>query len=276
MAIIIYTVSLILLFIISICLGTKQSLKHAAYTSFLFPAVFMAAKRIIKKDLLNYGSKLMFLYGARGNESLYVTHWAIKFSSFILFAGFPVVHLSLATPGYIESMLSCAMPVLGFLLPDVDLSLKIKQKKERIMLAFPIFCTDLAVMSGAGLNITTAWEKAVEKDSSGEFYKEARFVLLKTMTGTLFCDALKVFSANLAMPEIHTFVTIVNQEIKSGSGGMAYKLKDCAKRSWNTRENIARKKGEEAVSKLVFPLAVGLAGILLVLAAPAVMIMKGM
>ena len=98
---------------------------------------------------------------------------------------------------------------------------------------------------------------------------------MKTSTGMLFQDALKEFSANLAISEIHTFVTIVNQEIKSGSGGMAAKLRDCAKRSWKIREDLAKKKGEEAIRKLKVFLILRMAGVLMILAAPAVMIMKG-
>jgi len=276
MAIIIYILSIILLWFAGKRHGKAIRLKHAAYTSFLTASIAIPMNRILKKDVLGYGSRLMFLYGKKVQEDIFIIHWAAQIASLILFASFTVVYLSIASAGYIELAISCMMPLVGFFLPDIDLIVKIKQKNSSILHDFPILCTDLAVMNGAGLGLYKAWEMAIKRKADSVLYKEARLVILKTTTGMLFRDALKDFSANLSIPEIHTFVTIVNQEIKSGSGGMASKLRECANKSWKVRESIARKKGEEAVSKLVFPLAVGLAGILLILAAPAVMIMKGM
>ncbi len=275
MAIIIYFISIFILWIFGRKLGTGFYFKHSSYTSFVVPALVLPIKRILKKDILGFGRKLMFLYGAKGNENLFVIHWSMKIASFLLFSGFPVIYLTLDSPGIWATAISCMMPILGFFIPDLDLVSKINQKKASIMLDYPVFCTDIAVMAGAGLEIFNAWEQASEKKFRSIFYVEVRHVILKTSTGMLFQDALKEFSANLAISEIHTFVTIINQEIKSGSGGMAAKLRDCAKRSWKIRGDLAKKKGEEAISKMVFPLAVGLVGILMILAAPAVMIMKG-
>lgn len=250
-------------------------LKHGGYTKILLPGVLIFTEKLIRRDFLNYGARLMLLYGIRGNEKLYLIHWSIKISSLLMFSSFPFVFLSLDSFDSITTVFSLTLTAIGFILPDLDLYTKIKKRKASIMKDYIIFCTDIAIMTGAGLEITKAWERASERESATDFYKEARHVLLKTVTGTQFAEALKDFSSNLALSEIHTFVTIVNQEIKSGSGGMAFKLGECAKRSWKTREDIARKKGEEAASKLVFPLAMGLMGILLILAAPAVLIMKG-
>lgn len=275
MAIIIYFILIFILWMIGRNYRTGFHFRHASYTSFIVPAISLLIKRILKKDILRYGRNLMFLYGGKGNEKLFVVHWSMKVASFLLFLAFPIIYLTLDSPGIWEVIISYLMPILGFFLPDLDLVSKINIKKASIMMDYPVFCTDIAVMAGAGLEIFKAWEKATEKNSNSIFYIEVRRVILKTSTGMLFQDALKEFSANLSISEIHTFVTIVNQEIKSGSGGMAAKLRDCAKRSWKVRESLAKKKGEEAISRMVFPLAVGLIGILMILAAPAVIIMKG-
>ena len=275
MAVFIYFIFIAVIWILGRRLGKPFALKHGKYAEWLIPGIYIVVKRVLKKDIFNYGSDLMFLYGAEVSDSLYIIHWALKIASVILFSVFPVTYISLTTTGYIPAAFSCLFPIVGFILPDMDLKAAIRQKRESIMRDYPVFCTDIAVMTGAGLEITKAWEKAVEKNRKSILYTEARKVILKNSTGVQFKDALKDFSAHLAMANIHTFVTIVNQEIKSGSGGMAVKLRECAWFSWKDREDTARKKGEEAVSKLVFPLVLGLAGILLILGAPAVMIMKG-
>lgn len=275
MAIIIYFILIIILYMSGRKYGKGFYCKHAVYSRFLVPVLAIIIKKIIKKDIMHHGRKLMFLYGFRGIEKLFVIHWSMKFASLIIFSAFPVIFLTIESPEFWVIVVSCMMPIMGFFIPDLDLRSKINQKRSSVMSDYPIFCTNLAVMTGAGLEITEAWKKATEKNTRRAFYIEVNRVIFKSTTGMPFQDSLKEFSANLTIPEIHTFVTIVNQEIKSGSGGMSLKLRECAKRSWKAREVLAKKKGEEAVSKMVFPLAIGLAGILMILAAPAVMIMKG-
>ena len=156
--------------------------------------------RILKKDVLGYGSRLMFLYGKKVQEDIFIIHCAAQIASLILFASFTVVYLSIASAGYIELAISCMMPLVGFFLPDIDLIVKIKQKKSSILHDFPILCTDLAVMNGAGLGLYKAWEMAIKRKADSVLYKEARLIILKTTTGMLFRDALKDFSANLSIP----------------------------------------------------------------------------
>ncbi|MDX1357210.1 MAG: type II secretion system F family protein [Clostridia bacterium] len=276
MAIYIYAISVFILWITGKRFGQKVDLKHAVYTKFLCPALLIILGARMKRDILNKGSMLMFLYGKSGNGGTFIVHWSAKISAFIIFACYPVLYLSIIRAGYIEMGIACMMPVLGFFMPDMDLQAKIRKKKSTLLSDYPVFCTDLAVMAGAGLNLMDSWEKASARSNHSVFYLEARLVLQKTNAGMLFRDALKEFSANLPLPEVNTFVAIISQEIKSGSGGMAGRLRECAIRSWKTREDAASKKGEEAASKIIFPLAIGLAGILLILASPAVLIMKGL
>lgn len=276
MAILLYSAMMLILYLTGIKYELGIKLKHGIYTSVIAAAVCLPLNKIIKSDSLNYGTGLLSLYGINGNNSMFRLHWGIKIASFLMFAAFPVFYLSLASAGYIEITMACMIPVTGFLLPDFDLRAKIKKKKELILAEYPVFCTDIAVLAGSGMEITEAWKTASGINRKGLFYKEARTVAIRTETGVMFVDALREFAAALVIPEIYTFVTIISQELKSGSGGIAPKLTECAKRSWKTREAALKKRGGEAAAKLVFPLAVGLAGILLILAAPAVMIMKGM
>lgn len=275
MILILYLIILATIWIIGKFSDEYINLKHASYTIPIARGLVPLSVVLVKKNHPDPMGRLLFLYGTRGNAGLYIHHFAAKAASCILFFIFPVVYFSFSTPGMIEVFLALALPAAGYMLPDLDLTAKVKVKKEEVLRGYMRFCTDLAVMSGAGLDITSAWEEAVKKDSHNDFVSEARRAVLRASTGMMFSDALKEMAANLSIPEVHTFVTLVNQEIKSGSGGMQAKLRECAVRSWNIREAEAKRKGEEAASKMVFPLAAGLMGILMILAAPAVMIMKG-
>ncbi|MBN2558529.1 MAG: type II secretion system F family protein [Clostridia bacterium] len=217
----------------------------------------------------------MFLYGRKTSKNLFCLHISLKVASMIIFASFPVFYLSFSKATGMEAAMACAMPVAGLILPDVDLNARIKRRREEILIDFPAFCTELAIMSGSGLEIQEAWRRASRKDTDSEFYREARFTISRTETGAMFRESLQEFSARMAIPEIHTFVSILSQAIKTGGGSLVEMLRNCACQSWEQRCENARKRGEEASTKLVFPLALGLAGIIIILTAPALIIMKG-
>lgn len=276
MAVIIYSAAVIILLLISRRKGCIFVKRHGKYTSYILPAIVIPMKRILKKDCLGHGTLLMSLYGPGTSDDLLAAHWGMKVSSFILFSAFPIVYLTFADAGSAEILIASAFPFMGFFLPDMELKSKVSVKKKRIMADYPVFCTDMAVIAGAGMEVISAWKTAAGKKKNGELYKEARMAILRTETGMLFSDSLREFAAGLAVSEINTFVTIINQEIKAGSGKMDHKLSELAVLAWKEREDECREMGERAASKLVFPLAIGLAGILLILAAPAVIVMKGM
>lgn len=275
MAIIVYVILILTLLVMNGKYSTKHCLKHATYTKPIYFSVYALCSVVLKKTICGSGGRLFLLYGRNRGENLICMNWTVKISSAVMFAVFPVVYAAVVKAGIEETALTCLMPVLGFLLPDIDLKTKINKRKASILMDFPVFCTDLAIMVGSGLNIPEAWRKAANRKTRTEFYKEARFVVLKTETGVMFREALGEFSGRLALPEIFTFVSIINQSIKAGDENMTEMIRTCARRSWKIREDNARKKGEEASVKLVFPLVLGLMGIILILSAPAVILMKG-
>ncbi|MFO7611115.1 MAG: type II secretion system F family protein [Clostridia bacterium] len=209
-------------------------------------------------------------------KDLFCLHLSVKAASMIIFASFPVFYLCFFNASGMEVALACAMPFVGLALPDMDLKAKIRKRKEEIMIDFPAFCTELAIMTGSGLEVQEAWRQASRKDTDSEFYREARFTVSRTETGTMFRESLHEFSARMAIPEIHTFISILSQAIKTGGGNLVEMIRNCARQSWELRSENARKRGEEASAKLVFPLALGLAGIIIILTAPALIIMKGL
>jgi tight adherence protein C len=192
----------------------------------------------------------------------------------LIFMVFPAASAVFMGDGLVEAIFAILLPPVGYILPDLELKAEIKKRKNSILRDFPVFCTDLAIMSSAGLDIVKAWEIAVAAGKKSEFYREAGLAVLRNRSGIGMIEAIDMFSTKLAVPEVHTFASVVTQALKEG-GDMSSMLEECAKRSWRTREAEAGRKAEEASARIVFPLVLGLMGILLMLAAPAVLMMKG-
>lgn len=269
-----YAFIMVTLLIFSKKINTKPILRHGCYTRLIQPGVYGICIKIMRGKTSPNTGKLIFLYGSGGSVNLNILHLSVKISSFLIFLIFPTLISTFVKIGFVEGIISIALPVIGYILPSIDLASQIKKRRRDIMMDFPVFCTDLAIMAGAGLGLRESWERASRKKTKSEFYKEARLVILRNNAGISFVDAIYGFSSKLAVPEVHTFAAVVSQAVKEG-GNTTQMLKECAMKSWEAREGEAEKKAEEAVAKIVFPLVLGLAGILLILAAPAILMMKG-
>lgn len=252
----------------------KTVLRHGRYTRPIQPAVYRLCECVLGEKSAPASDKATLLYGSRDPGHMRMLHLSVKLSTMLMFMIFPAVSAVLMGDGLAEAGFAILLPPMGYVLPDLELKSEIKKRRNGILRDFPVFCTDLAIMSSAGMDIAKAWEMAVAAGGKSEFYREAGLALLRNRSGIGMTEAIGMFSDKLAVPEVHTFASVVTQAINEG-GDMSSMLADCAKRSWVTREAEAGKKAEEASARAVFPLVLGLMGILVVLAAPAVLMMKG-
>ena len=78
-----------------------------------------------------------------------------------------------------------------------------------------------------------------------------------------------VISANTK--EISKFTSIVLQNINKGSSDMVFMLQQLSYECWVERKLSAKQKGEEASSKLLFPMMLMLLAVFTVVLVPAMM-----
>jgi len=71
------------------------------------------------------------------------------------------------------------------------------------------------------------------------------------------------------VPEVTRFVSAVLQNLNRGNRDMVYVLRTLAQEAWDKRKDLARKQGEEASTKLVFPMVMVFVAIAIIVLAPA-------
>ena len=93
--------------------------------------------------------------------------------------------------------------------------------------------------------------------------------------GQSFSAAMEAFSRRCAVQEVSLFTTTILLNYRRGGDRLVLSLKELSYSLWEKRKAVARSRGEEASSKLVFPL-VGIFLILMALvASPAILMMGG-
>ena len=83
------------------------------------------------------------------------------------------------------------------------------------------------------------------------------------------------FAHRCKVTEITKFVSVIEQNLRKGNNELVTVLKFQVNDCWQMRKNIAKRLGEEASTKMLFPLMLMFLAIVLIVATPAIMAMRG-
>ncbi len=167
--------------------------------------------------------------------------------------------------------------VLGmFFLPDYEIEERIKKKYLTMQIEFPEILNKMTLLLSAGLTIPRAWEKIVRDNTKDTaLYMELNKTLLAIQSGTPYLQAYEDFAKRCRTPEITKFISLLIQNMKKGNAELVAVLTLLATECWEMRKNTARRLGEEASTKLLLPMMLMFGAILLIVATPAVLALKG-
>ncbi|GFN32082.1 type II secretion system F family protein [Paenibacillus xylaniclasticus] len=183
--------------------------------------------------------------------------------------------------------------VIGILLPVIKLREPAKlaeRRRQSIVLALPDLLAKLMLLVGAGETVQRAigrcWDGR-EEASEAAFRNGSRRRRMSERTlheewgklvralenGESFTAAVESFSRRCAVQEVSMFATVMLLHYRKGGDQLALALRELSYSLWEKRKATARMRGEEASSKLVFPLAAIFGLLMVAVAAPAVLMM---
>lgn len=135
-------------------------------------------------------------------------------------------------------------------------------REEELLAAYPRLITKLTLYTGAGLSLRGAWERLAteyrkEAESGGEKGALAEEVLLlagELKNGTSERKAYEAFGRRIGLKPYLRCVSLLVSQLQKGSGAMREGLEQEAIQAWEMQRNRVTKKGEEAQTKLMFPM----------------------
>ncbi len=163
--------------------------------------------------------------------------------------------------------------IMGFY--DRTLEDKIRKRSEELMIDYTEIVSKLCLLYDAGLSVLKAWERIVadhERKGKQRFaYQEMKLVLEKIRSGESERAAISEFGKRCGLHSYIKLANILEQNIALGSKGMKQSLKTEVEEAFEERKRLARKKGEEASTKLLVPMVLMLIVVLVIIAVPALM-----
>ncbi len=183
--------------------------------------------------------------------------------------------------GYIILALGFTGSILLILMEQETKKEALKEKRKQMMIDYPEILNKFVLFLGAGMTVKSAWQKITsdyertKADGKERFaYEEMVYTLREMQAGGSEKECYEHFGKRCGSVCYMRFGALLSQNLKRGSRGLADLLKLEAVNAFEDRKRAAKKAGEEVGTKLLVPMFLMLAVVLVVVIVPAFLSMQ--
>ncbi len=165
-----------------------------------------------------------------------------------------------------------AVVVCGFSVWWRQYRLKEKNRNRDNMLnkQYPALVNKLSLLLETGMTLKYSLSRiTAEADEHSLLMQELEYTLREIDAGADEATAYEQLGARLALPNYVRIMNQISQNLRLGTRDLRKLMEEEVHISVETRMELARKKGEEASAKLVFPMIVLLVVIMVIIIMPA-------
>lgn len=155
-----------------------------------------------------------------------------------------------------------------------------KKREEQLLMEYPDMVSKLALLMGAGMTLFGAWKKIAseyeKKRKNNSVLKrisceEMLYTCHEVEGGIGEGRAYERFGERCGVARYRKLGNTLSQNLRKGNRGLLDLLESEVDDAFEERKSIARKYGEEAGTKLLFPMMIMLVMIMVLLLVPAIL-----
>ncbi len=158
---------------------------------------------------------------------------------------------------------------------------KKKQREEELLIDYPKMIGNFTLLLETGMTVKSVWERIVKMDEENksdtgprEVYREMKETYYEMQSGVTEADAYERFAGRCGLSEYRKFAALLSQNLKKGTKGTGQLLYMEALQATENRKNRAKRKAEEAGTKLLIPMFVMLCIVMVIIIVPAFLSMQ--
>lgn len=254
---------------------------NAALTALLIQEPFLriwekACQWEVFQHMLNsYHAKLMILHGRS---------WTIERTKAEAAGSLGAGYAALAGSCWLSWMMGERFVLFAGVMAFVALAFrnfaeagkKLEQRKKAIIAGLPDRMSKLMLLVSAGETVQRAFARCMEgiEGLNHPLDKEWAAAVTAMNNGHSFSVVLERFNRSCAVQEASLFTTVMLLNYRKGGEHFVLAVRELSYSLWEKRKGLARISGEEASSKLVFPLVGVMFIMMIIVAAPAVLLMS--
>ncbi len=178
--------------------------------------------------------------------------------------------------GLVLIMMSVLMGVLLYALEIQNQRKEQENRKQQMILDYPEIVNKMTLFLGAGMTAKRAWRKIAEdysrqKELWGEryAYEEMKVSCREMDSGIAESESYENFGRRCDVQMYIKFGALLSQNLRKGTKGMTQLLKSESVQAFEERKARAKRLGEEAGTKLLLPMFLMLAVVLVIVIVPA-------
>ncbi len=149
---------------------------------------------------------------------------------------------------------------------------KQKKRKDQMLADYPDIVNKFTLLLNAGMTLKQAWYRVADEYSKANYkryaYEEILYTAHRLKLGLTESEAYDEFGRRCNVLPYLRFSSLLSQNLKKGSKGLGQMLRHEAAESLNERKEIVKRYGEEASTKLLFPMMILLIIVLLIVIIP--------
>ncbi len=167
---------------------------------------------------------------------------------------------------------------------DNDISRKYKERNTILTLEYSEFVSKLQLLIGSGMTIRGAFEKmgkdyCLYRKEGGKVscvYEELILCNKRMKDGLSEAESYDYFGRRCSLICYKKLATLLTQNLRKGTDGLVYALSNETKIAFEERKQQAKRLGEEAQTKLLFPMILMLTVVMIIIMIPAYMSFGGL
>ena len=153
-----------------------------------------------------------------------------------------------------------------------------KRRKEKLQSEYPELVSKLTILLGAGMTLFSAWNKITTNYSNKRknnmipihpLYEEMLITCHEIESGVGEARAYERFGERCGLHRYRKFCSLLVQNLRKGTRGLVQLLEQEVSDAFEERKNLAKKSGEEAGTKMLFPMMMMFGIIIVIIMVPA-------
>lgn len=163
-----------------------------------------------------------------------------------------------------------------FVFQDRDLHQQVLQRRERMKETYPVVLNKFTLYLGAGMTIRGAFQKIAYdyhsrcgKENEQPLYEEMLYTCNQLQAGISESRAYEMWAARTGLQDCARLSTMLMQNLKKGNAALLSRLKEEGDKALQEDLNLRRKKGEEAGTRLLVPMIMMMAIVMVLVMIPA-------
>lgn len=155
-----------------------------------------------------------------------------------------------------------------------------EKRNEKLLAEYPRMLSQLALLLGAGMTVSRAWERIVisyENRCAARpgvlqevpVYEEMRITYYQMKDGLSERLAYEQFGERIQLQAYRRLASLLVQNLRKGTAGLSKLLEKEMQDAFEEQENDVKKRGEELQTKLLLPMMLMLGLVIVIIMIPA-------